>query len=341
MTFEEKVKKNWDHISKPIDGFGEFESLYAKISSIQKNDPCDLSHMKLIVFCADHGIVEEGVSQCDKDVTRLCAENIGKGLTSAGVMAKALNVKIEAVDVGIDSDDEVPGTVFKRVARGTKNFLKASAMEENELDMALSVGREMAEKAKREGVSVLLSGEMGIGNTTSAAVVAGYLLRLFDIELSENELCGRGAGLSDKGLERKRAVVRKALSMYEKLPAIDAMRRFGGLEILAMAGMMLEAKELNIPVILDGMISQVSALFAFCIEPGVSDILIPSHITKEPLCRAILDTLSLSPVLDAGMATGEGTGALMLVPLLRLSGEVYNEALRFGESGVLQYERFK
>ncbi len=341
MTFEETVKKNWDHISKPIDGFGEFESLYAKISSIQEKDPADLSHMKLIVFCADHGIVEEGVSQCDKEVTRLCAENIGKGKTTAGVMAHALNVTIEAVDVGIDSDDEVPGTVFKRVARGTKNFLKASAMEENELDMALSVGREMAEKAKREGVSVLLSGEMGIGNTTSAAVVCGYLLRLFSKELDENDLCGRGAGLSDEGLIKKRKVIKKALSMHEKLPATEAMRIFGGFELLAMSGMMLKANELHIPVILDGMLSLVSALYAFCIEPTVTDILIPSHITKEPACRAILETLSLNPVLDAGMATGEGTGALMLVPLLRLSQEVYNEALRFGESGVLQYERFK
>ena len=333
MTFEETVKKNWDHISKPIDGFGKFENLHAKISSIQKKDPCDLSHMKLVVFCADHGIVEEGVSQCDKEVTRLCAENIGKGKTTAGVMAHALNVTIEAVDVGIDSDDKVPGT--------TKNFLKASAMEEHELDMALSAGREMAEKAKQEGVSVLLSGEMGIGNTTSAAVVCGYLLRLFNKELSENDLCGRGAGLSDEGLLKKRKVIKKALSMHEKLPATDVMRIFGGFELLAMSGMMLEAKELHIPVILDGMLSLVSALYAFCIEPNVTDVLIPSHITKEPVCRAILETLSLNPVLDAGMATGEGTGALMLVPLLRLSGEVYNEALRFGESGVLQYERFK
>ena len=341
MTFEEKVKKNWDHISKPIDGFGEFESLYAKISSIQEKDPADLSRMKLIVFCADHGIVEEGVSQCDKEVTRLCAENIGKGLTSAGVMAKTLNVAIEAVDVGIDSDDKVPGTVFERAARGTKNFLKAPAMSEEEMEMALFVGRRSTKRAKEEGVTILLSGEMGIGNTTSAAVVAGYLLRLFDKEFDENDLCGRGAGLSDEGLERKRAVLKKALSMYEKLPAIDAMRRFGGLELLAMAGMMIEAKELKIPVILDGMISQVSALFAFCLEPSVRDILIPSHITKEPLCRAILDTLSLTPVLDAKMATGEGTGALMLIPLLRLSGEVYRKALKFGESGVEQYERFK
>ena len=341
MTFEETIKNNWDHISKPIDGFGDFERLYAKIASIQKKDPADLSHMKLIVFCADHGIVEEGVSQCGKEVTRSCAENIGKGLTSAGVMAGSLGIKIEAVDVGIDSDGPVDGTEFSRVRRGTRNFLKAPAMTLEEFEQALSVGKNCARNAKEEGITILLSGEMGIGNTTSAAIVAGYLLRCFGTGLEASELCGRGAGLSDEGLERKRSVVRKALSMHESLSADDAMRLFGGLELVAMSGMMKEAAKLDIPVILDGMLSHVCALYSVMTEPRVKDILIPSHMTKEPLCRALLSALSLSAPIDGKMATGEGTGALMLVPLLRLSGEVYEKALKFGESGVEQYERFK
>lgn len=341
MTFEEKIKNNWDHISKPIDGFGDFERLYAKIASIQKKDPADLSHMKLIVFCADHGIVEEGVSQCGKEVTRSCAENIGKGLTSAGVMAGSLGIRIEAVDVGIDSDGPVDGTEFSKIRRGTRNFLKTPAMTLEEFEQALSVGKNCARNAKEEGITILLSGEMGIGNTTSAAVVAGYLLKSFGMEPGADDLCGRGAGLSDEGLERKRAVVKKALQMHESLSYYEAMRLFGGFELAAMGGMMIEAAKQDIPVILDGMLSLVSALFAVMMESDVKRILIPTHKTREPLCSAILDVLSLSAPIDAKMATGEGTGALMLVPLLRLSGEVYEKALKFGESGVEQYERFK
>ena len=330
-----KMKREWDKVSKPIDSFGTFENIHSKIAAIQGFESPDLYHMRLVVFCGDHGVVEEGVSQTSQDVTRICATNIGKGLTTAGTMAKSLGIDVVSVDVGINSPKEVPYTLNRRVKYGTCNFLKQPAMSVEEFCRAVQVGMDLAKESKEQGFTCLLVGEMGIGNTTSAAVMAGYLL-----DLNAEAVTGRGAGLDDEAFSKKRAVVSMALSMYSGLSPVEICSNFGGLELAAMTGMILGGALYKIPVILDGMLSMVSALVADRLLDNTKDYMIPSHISKEPVAMKLASKLSLEPVIDAKMAVGEGAGAVMVVPSLRLADVAFHDALKFGDSGVDQYENF-
>ncbi len=331
----EKIKLNWDRVSKPINGFGKFENIYSKIGAIQGEEKADLEHMRLIVCCGDHGVVSEGVSQTDQSVTRICAENIGKKLTTAGVMAASMDIDVMAVDVGINYDGEINAVVNKKVKKGTNNFLHESAMSVEEFIEAVQVGMDLVLESKESGYTMILMGEMGIGNTTSASVMAGYLL-----QLGAETVTGRGAGLDDEGLSKKRAVVSMALSMYGELSPVEVMARFGGLELAAMTGIVLGGALYQVPVVLDGMLSMVSALVADRILDGAKDYLIPSHKSMEPVTGKLAKKLNLSPVIDGEMALGEGTGAVMMTSLLKLSAVAYNDALKFKESGVDQYKRF-
>ena len=330
-----KVKKEWDRVSKPIDSFGRFEKLHSKIAAIQGLGAPDFDHMRLIVSCGDHGIVEEGVSQTDQEVTRICATNIAKGLTTAGVMAKSLGIDIVAVDVGINSAEEVPNTLNRRVKYGTCNFLKQPAMTVEEFSRAVQVGMDLVAESKEQGYNILLIGEMGIGNTTSSAVVAGYLL-----DLNAEAVTGRGAGLDDSGFSKKRAVVSMALSMYSGLDPVEICANFGGLEIACMTGIVLGGALYKVPIILDGMISMVSALVADRLLENTKDYLIPSHLSKEPVAMKLAKKLAVEPVLDAQMAVGEGTGAVLMAANLKMVDVVFNRALKFGDSGVEQYKNF-
>ncbi|SEA58789.1 nicotinate-nucleotide--dimethylbenzimidazole phosphoribosyltransferase [Pseudobutyrivibrio sp. ACV-2] len=331
-----KVQKEWDKIAKPINSFGSFEHYHSKISAIQGGDAPDLSHMRLIVCCGDHGIVEEGVSQTTQDVTRICATNIGKGITTAGVMAKSLGIDIVSVDVGINYSKEVPYTLNRRVKYGTCNFLKSPAMSVEEFSRAVQVGMDLVKESKEQGFNTLLIGEMGIGNTTSAAVMAGYLL-----DLNAEAVTGRGAGIDDAGFSRKRAVVSMALSMYNGLSPVEICSYFGGLELAAMTGLVIGGGLYGVPIILDGMLSMVSALVAERLIENVKDYLIPSHISKEPVAQKLIKKLDISPVIDGKMAVGEGAGAVMMAHMLKMTDIVFHQALKFADSEVEQYENFE
>ena len=331
----EKIKSEWDRVSKPINSFGALEDLHSKIAAIQGLEAPDLSHMRLIVCCGDHGIVEEGVTQTSQEVTRICATNIGKGLTTAGAMARHLGIDIMAVDVGINYEKEVPYTLNRRVKYGTCNFLKQPAMSVEEFSRAVQVGMDLVKESKEQGYTALLLGEMGIGNTTSAAVVSGYLL-----DLNAEQVTGRGAGLDDEGFSRKRAVVSMALSKYSGLSPVEICANFGGLELAAMTGVVIGGGLYKVPIIIDGMLTQVSALVAERLLENVKDYLIPSHISKEPFAIKLASKLNLPTVLEANMAVGEGAGAVMMAQILRLTDTVFHDALKFGESGVEQYEKF-
>ncbi|SHI59424.1 nicotinate-nucleotide--dimethylbenzimidazole phosphoribosyltransferase [Pseudobutyrivibrio xylanivorans] len=330
-----EMQNEWDKVAKPIGSFGTFEAVYSKIAAIQGFKAPDLSHMKLIVCCGDHGIVEEGVSQTSQDVTRICATNIGKGVTTAGVMAKYLGIDVLSVDVGINYSEEVPYTLNRRVKYGTCNFLKQPAMSVEEFSRAVQVGMDLVKDSQDEGKNIILIGEMGIGNTTSASVMAGYLL-----DLNAEAVTGRGAGLDDEGFSRKRAVVSMALSKYSGLDPVEICSNFGGLELAAMTGIVIGGALYKVPIILDGMLSMVSALVADRLLDNSKDYIIPSHISKEPVARKIAGKLNIEPVIDGKMAVGEGAGAVMMAHMLRLTDEVFHNALKFQDSEVEQYERF-
>ena len=252
LDWFEAVKKNWDRIAKPLDSLGELENVVCRIGAIQETDRPHVKNAVAVILCADNGIVEEGVSQCGKEVTRICAENIAAKKSAVGSLARLAGTEIKVFDIGIEYQKKITGVSDRKISMGTKNFLKEDALSNRQLDEAIKTGIEIAGEMKAAGYDAICIGEMGIGNTTtSAAVTAGIL------KLGAADVTGRGAGLDDRGLERKIKVVSRAIDRYDlhNLNPVEILQKVGGLDIAAMTGVYLGAKKFHIPVILDGAIS--------------------------------------------------------------------------------------
>lgn len=336
-TVSQKVKANWDAIAKPLDSMGAFEDIICKIGSILGTDKIDVSKKAVIIMCADNGIVEEGVSQCGQEVTLAVAKSMAKNQSSVGKMASHINADTIPVDIGINSSEEVEGLLNKKVRKGTRNFLKEEAMTSEEALKAISTGIDMVRNCKDKGYKLLATGEMGIGNTTTSSAISAALLGC-----KVEDVTGRGAGLSDKGLERKIAVIKEALDKYDlrdKDP-FTILRKVGGLDIAGLTGLCIGGALYHVPIVLDGFISMAAGLVAERICPGVKDYLISSHNGKEPAIKLILEELSLKPVIDARLALGEGTGSVMLFSLLDMAMCIYDNQTSFQDIEVEEYQRF-
>ena len=337
------IKANWDRIAKPLDSLGDFETLVCRIGAIQRREYPDITKRAAVIFCADNGITEENVSQCGKEVTLTVARALGSGISSACTLGRLTGVEVIPVDIGVDTADPIEGVRNAKVARGTKNFLKEPAMSDDELLAALNVGISMAGELSQRGTSMISMGEMGIGNTTTATAVLSASLGQ-----NSDALTGRGAGLDDAGLVRKKEVIRKALDIYgfNKIEdpqerAYRILRCVGGLDIAGLAGLAIGGALYHIPVVLDGVISSASALIAATMVPGVKDYLIPSHKGKEAGNNMALTALGLRPLIGGNMALGEGTGAIMLFPLLDIVMGYYAEGAGFTDYGMAKYSRFR
>lgn len=333
----EKCKQHWDSIAKPLDSMGEFEDISVKIARIQGRVHPDISRRAVLVLCSDNGIVVEGVSQSGQDITRSVTELLGKGESSVCQLGKAANVDIIPVDIGVNTDMPIPDVLNRKIRRGTRNFRIEPAMTEAEALAAISVGIELARESKEKGYKILALGEMGIGNTTTSAAVAAALLRL-----PPEAVCGRGAGLSDTGLQKKQRIIREAIEkygLYQK-NALEILRSVGGLDIAGLTGICIGGALYHIPVVLDGLISAVSGLLAERLLPGVRDYLLSSHLGKEPAMQAILKELRLQPVIHGRLALGEGSGAVLLFPLLDTAFSLYENAVSFQEAEIESYRRF-
>lgn len=342
-----KAKERFDAIAKPIDGLGTLEEMICRIAAVQKADMPDISKKALIIMIADNGVVAEGVSQTGSDVTAKVAALMAEGRSSAGIMAGAAGSSVEVipVDVGIDLDESIPGLVYKRVARGTGDIVKEKAMSEEECLAAVSAGIEAAGSCERRGIKIVATGEMGIGNTTTAtAVLCAITGRRVE------DTVGAGAGLSEAGLNRKTYVIKRALELHKlnntdkitpsREAALDILRSVGGLDIAALAGVYIGCGMYHMTAVVDGLISAAAALAAECLVPGVRYHMLASHCGRERGCAEALSLLGLKSVIDANMALGEGTGALMLFPLLDMVMALYREGTAFSETSIGRYERF-
>ncbi len=339
------AKERWDRIAKPIDGLGVMEELVCRIAAVKGQVLPEFSDKGLILMCADNGVAKEGVSQTSQKVTLDVASLMGKRKSSVGVMTAGYPLRIYAVDVGIDSDEVPEGVVDRRIRRGTQSILRSPAMSESECLKALSVGMEIARKAREEGCGILATGEMGIGNTTTSAALLCAMTGI-----TPGTVTGRGAGLSDEGLARKTEVVEKALELHRKETGIttassreetlEVMRRLGGLDISALAGVFIGGAMLGIPVVIDGFISAVAALTAERLVPGCRACMLASHRGREKGTMEALTRLGLHPVIDADLALGEGTGAVLLFPMLDMAMSLYLHGTAFGETEIEAYQRF-
>ncbi len=334
-SFGKMAQKRWNSIAKPLHGLGLLEDAVCQLAAIQRTEnPC-MKKRALAVFCADNGIVAEGVSQTDSHVTAVVAKNLCRGDTSVCKMACVASCHVFPVDMGMQEAVIDEKMLDMHVARGTKNFLYENAMTKEQAEEALLRGFELAEKLADEGYQLLATGEMGIGNTTTSSALASLLLGL-----PAEEVTGVGAGLSAEGLAHKIAVIKEGIVRRkpEKDDFVDMLCKVGGFDIGGMAGYMLGAAAKRIPVILDGMISQVAALLAVRLCPLVQGYLLASHKGSEKASGLLLAELGKKALVDAGMHLGEGTGAMTVLPLLDMALRVYGEMATFDD---IQIEAYK
>ncbi len=446
--FRSRAQQHWDSLGKPIDSLGVLEQHVTKLCMIERTAQPHISRRALAVLCADHGCVREGVTQTDSSVTRIVAENFARGLTTTSVLAQQFAVDLFPIDVGMlpsaaphqrsteESTEASPAGASRRecisaamplhmdivnaccLQHGSGDIAIEPAMSEEVGERALALGRRLVRELKAQGYDILLTGEMGIGNTTpTSALFSAYL------GLPVDETVGRGAGLSDEGLERKRDCVRRALrrvgieadirreaSLGDDRP-VDSTQKFvtsgepdpastqerqrcadtgsdikmspcrskqllfelGGLEIATMAGMFLGAVEEQMPIVIDGAISTAAALAASRIlaesnvsdasvhltgekrmatsvadslpdseiRGSVADVTLASHVSKDGAARKALEALGLRAIIDADMSLGEGSGAVLLLPMLDAALAVYRGMGSFDDIHVEAYQRFK
>lgn len=357
----DECRQRWDRIGKPIDGLGDFEKMTAKIAGMTGSPDISLKRRAVAVMCGDNGVVREGVTQTGWEVTARVAENIAAGISSVCLMAGTAGADVFAADIGIaekysrdlqtppepsvlSSDLPPSGKISagriagKKVAFGTGNIFIEPAMTREQAALAVCRGVETAEELAERGVRIIASAEMGIGNTTTSGAVASCLTGL-----SPEQTAGRGAGLTAEGMRRKAEVIRCALELHhpKKSDALDVLSKVGGYDIAGMTGLFLGGAIRGIPVIVDGVVSAAAAVLASVLCPGCEDFMLASHEGREPAAGPLLLRLGLRPVIHADLALGEGTGAVMLFPLLDMALSVYSENITFEEIRIDAYRRMR
>lgn len=328
----ERALLRQQQLTKPPGALGTLEALAVRLAAMQRSDSPAVDRASITLFAADHGIAEEGVSAFPQAVTRLMLRNFLQGGAAISVLARHLEARLEVVDVGVaDALEDHPDLVLARVGPGTANFCRGPAMETGQMAQALTAGAEAARRAARQGAQLFIVGEMGIANTTSATALASALLGL-----EPTVLVGPGTGLDRVGVGHKLKVVEAALRLHENglNDPWEILRRLGGFEIAAMVGASLEAAALGIPLLVDGFICSVAALFAVRLREHCAEWLIFSHRSFEPGHGLVLEALGAKPLLDLSMRLGEGSGAAVALPLLRAACALHNGMATFAEAGI-------
>lgn len=316
-------------LTKPAGALGRLETLSIRIAGMRGEIDWRPARPGCIVFAADYGVASQGVSAYPQAVTHQMVLNFLRGGAAINVLVRQMGAQLLVVDAGVIGDFEPHSALLSgKIARGTQNLAAGPAMDPEQAEASLALGRRAADRMLDQGVDILALGEMGIGNTTSAsATIAAITGR------SAAEVTGRGTGLDDSALRAKIAVVEQALARHA--PAeVDTLAKLGGFEIGAIAGAALAAAEARVPVIIDGLISTAAALIAAQRDPAVVHYLIASHRGSEPGHAIALAWLGLEPLLDLNLRLGEGTGALLTLPLIEAAQRILQEMATFDEAGV-------
>ena len=332
-----RARDKWNGVAKPVGSLGVLEDAIVQIAGLTGNEDVRLEKRAVVVMCADNGVVAEGVSQAGSEVTLAVAENIARGESSVCSMARPHGIEAFAVDMGMCASSADPRVIDRAIARGTGNIAQGPAMTREQAIAAVQVGIDMVAELKGRGYDIIASGEMGIGNTTSSSALLAALLGL-----SADALVGKGAGLSEEGLARKRAAVQRAIAVNAPNAGdpIDVLAKVGGFDIAGIIGLFLGGALYRVPVVVDGFISMVAAYVATRIAPRSICAMLASHSSAEPAVRFIEEALVLAagvghaglaeagigfrPIIQASMRLGEGTGAVCLIPLLDSALSLYN-----------------
>lgn len=334
---EAAARRAMDQKTKPPGSLGVLEEIAVRLAALQGTGRPEVERGRIVVFAADHGVAAEGVSAYPQVVTAEMVRNFARGGAAVNVLAGAAGLDVEVVNAGVAADlGDVPGIVQAPVRRGTRNFAVEPAMTAAETEAALETGRAAARRVAADGARAIGLGEMGIANTTSAAALLSALTGAGP-ELT----VGRGTGVDDDGVRRKRDVVSRALALHAEALADPrgALAALGGYEIAAIAGAALEAPGHGIAVVADGFISTVGVLAAARMDPSIHRALFFAHRSAERGHGVALEALGARPLLDLDLRLGEGTGAALAIPLLRAAARILRDMATFAEAGVSGAER--
>jgi nicotinate-nucleotide--dimethylbenzimidazole phosphoribosyltransferase len=325
------ARERQGQLTKPPGALGELETLAITLAGWQGRAQPSLERVHISVFAADHGVTEEGISAFPAAVTAEMIKNFVRGGAAISVLARALGASLEVVNLGTLGETLIAGAHDVRLGPGSANFVKGPALTDEQLKGALEAGRASVERAQSGKAQLYIGGDMGIGNTTAAAALACALL-----PARPEALAGPGTGLDARGVAHKAAVIGRALERHSGhvRTAREALQRLGGFEIAALTGAYVRCAQLGIPALIDGFIAGAAALAASRMRPGAQAWWLFGHRSKEPGHAAILEALEARPLLDLSMRLGEGSGAAMAVPLLRLACELHAGMATFAEAGV-------
>ena len=330
-AFRETVQHAIDFKTKPPGSLGRMESLALQIAMAQGSLTPKADPAHLLIFAGDHGLVAEGVSAWPQEVTAQMVLNFLSGGAAANVFARSNGIGLTVLDAGVAGDlPNDPALAQAGIRRGTRNAAIEDAMTAEEVDAALKFGADAASKAVASGAKTIAIGEMGIGNTSAASLLA-HAIDGVDLDT----LIGPGAGLDADGLSRKREILHRTASRRPgRLAASEALCAFGGLEIAAMTGAAIGAASHGALVLVDGFIASSSALCALRARPEIAPWLIFAHHSKEPGHAAMMASMQVEPLLDLDLRLGEGTGALLAFPMLRAACAMLSEMATFESAGV-------
>ena len=319
-------------LTKPPGALGRLEEIAVRLAALQGASRPEADPVHITLFAADHGIADRGVSAFPQTVTAQMVLNFARGGAAISVLARSLGACLEVIDLGtVGGTGGAEGVLDLRLGPGTADFTREAAMDEHQYARALGAGRQAAERAKAAGARLFIGGEMGIGNTTSATAVACALL-----EAAPGELAGPGTGLDSAGVARKADVIRRGLERHgDHLDdPYQVLRCLGGFEIAGLSGAFIACAQRGLPVLVDGFIAGAAALAAVRLRPDVGNWLLFAHVSAEPGHARILAALEAKPLLDLGMRLGEGSGAAVALPLLRLACALHNGMATFDQAGV-------
>jgi nicotinate-nucleotide--dimethylbenzimidazole phosphoribosyltransferase len=319
-------------LTKPPGSLGRLEGLAVRLAALQGVERPRAERVYIVVFAGDHGVARTGVSAYPQAVTGQMVANFAAGGAAICVLAREIGAELEILDLGtLDQANPPPGVRRVGLGPGTADLAQGAAMTSAQCAASLAEGRGAAERARSAGADLFIAGDMGIGNTTAAAALACALLGR-----PASDLTGPGTGLDAEGVARKAALIDGALALHGHTLAdpLEALRRLGGFEVAAMTGAYVACAQFGLPAVVDGFIAGAAALCATRLSPGVAEWLFFAHRSAEPGHALVLSALGAEPLLDLRMHLGEGSGAAVAVPLLRLACALHAGMATFAEAGV-------
>ncbi|MBW2311160.1 MAG: nicotinate-nucleotide--dimethylbenzimidazole phosphoribosyltransferase [Deltaproteobacteria bacterium] len=328
----DRARTRLDSLTKPRNSLGFLEKMAQRVVAIRQEEAPSLRKKEVLVFVGDHGVVSEGVSAYPQEVTALMVGNFLSGGAAINVLARCAGAEVSVIDIGMKEDlQDARGLIQRKVRKGAGNIAREPAMTVEEAEKAMNVGMRIAEEAYDRGVSMIATGDMGIGNTTPSSALFSALLPA-DVA----DVTGKGTGLDEEGVKHKIQVIEQALKVNRasiKEP-VSTLAALGGLEIAAICGLCLGGVARRMIVVVDGFISSAGALVAMRLNPVIKDYLFFSHQSSEKGHRTFFKKEGIRPILDLDLRLGEGTGAALVMQLIEDSVRIYNEMATFEEVGI-------